>query len=61
MKKLNRNFLATAGGLLTSIGVASVIDWDNFDFKNPAHICKLVVLVAPAIGGAISSINTKDK
>lgn len=49
--------MATVAGALTSLGVASVIDWDTFDFSNLAHICKLIVLVAPAIGGALSSIN----
>lgn len=61
MKKFNRNFLATVAGLLTSLGVASIIDWDTFNFQNPAHICKLIVILAPAIGGAISSINPKKK
>lgn len=59
MKKLNRNFLATIGGLLTSLGVASVIDWDNFDFSNPAHLCKLGVVVLPALGGWLSELKGK--
>ena len=57
MKKLfNKNNLATMGGFLTSLGVASVLDWDNFDFKNPAHLAKLFFTLAPSVGGLLSKI-----
>ncbi len=55
MKK-HASKLATIGGLLTSLGVAAVVDWDTFDFHNPAHICKLFFILVPAIGGWLTTL-----
>lgn len=54
VKKKSR--IATIAGFLTTIGAASLIDWDTFDFTNPAHCCKLFFVIAPAIGGYMSTI-----
>ncbi len=56
-KRLDGNKLATIGGFLTSIGVASVIDWETFDIHKVSHWFKFVFIIVPAIGGWMSTLN----
>lgn len=60
--KINKDVLATLGGLLTSLFTAlAVIDFETFDFKKPSDLMKLMVVAMPAIGGYFSKLKSKDE
>lgn len=60
MKKRTRNRLATVLGFATSLITAvSLVDFDALDYSSVNTWVKLLVLLLPAIGGSVSSVNVK--
>lgn len=61
MRKTTRNNLATWAGLLTTIIQAAVlIDFDTINYRSVNDWMKILVVVAPAVGGYLSEIKTKQ-
>ena len=58
--KLSKGKQATILGILTSIFTAlTLVDLDKLDYTLPSTWVKLLVIVLPAIGGSISSVNSR--
>lgn len=61
MKKRTRNRLATILGFATSIITAfELVDFDALDYSSINTYIKLLVVLLPAIGGSVSSVNQKE-
>jgi uncharacterized membrane protein len=59
LSKSQRSKLSTLLGLIVAIANAWVnVDWTDFQF-NVEHIAPLIVSAAIALGGYMTSINTK--
>jgi len=64
MKKVfTRSFWATVGGVLTSViaAIATDLDLDHFDLSSVRSWLKLLVIIIPAIGGALTEFKPKKK
>lgn len=60
-KVLNKSNQATALGLATSLFMSiCFIDYSTFDFDKKSDLIKLILILIPAMGGALSTINTKE-
>lgn len=60
MKPISKSNQSSLLGVLTTIIMAvAVIDFNTFDFNKSADLWKLLLIIVPAFGGAVSSINTK--
>lgn len=61
-RKKARNMGATLLGLLTAIvvAVATNFDFETFNVKSINQWLKLLAIVLPAIGGAISTIKSNE-
>lgn len=56
-----RNHLSTIFGAIVAIANAWVnVDWTNFEM-NTVHLAPLIVSASIAMGGYMTSINTKKK
>ena len=59
--KISKANQATLLGVLTSVATAlTLVDLDKLDYSLPSTWVKLFVVIMPAIGGSLSSINTKQ-
>lgn len=51
-----RDWAASLGGLIVSVSLAAaVIDFNTFDWSSVNDIIRLVLVVAPALGGWLST------
>ena len=60
MKKLvnkNKSLIATVLGLLSAVATAlAVIDFTNFNWKNPNDIIKIFIVAMPVVGGYFTTL-----
>lgn len=57
-----RDWAASLGGLIVSVSLAAaVIDFNTFDWHNDMDKIRLVLVVAPAVGGWLSAFKSKSK
>lgn len=57
---MNKDKLATLGGLLVSLGLCSTINWETFSYTNPAHVSHLFFSLCAGLGGFLSKFKGKD-
>jgi len=57
----NKSTQATVLGIATSLFMSiCFIDYSSFDFDKKSDLIKLILILVPAIGGALSTINTRE-